>query len=185
MDEVISVVGRARTVEQLLLALSELLYGGFNVFSWHSLGQPSEVDHKDRFIVFIAANDETEFPIEVQFQRLQQPEFSTRLFDSMDEALEYAGANYDLDEAKINFHEELEQLIEEFPQITAKEVEHYQVLDAFMKLGKVSAVPAKFHDERAVALVLVTHGHDEVRVTPMAILVTEDIEEYLELPGEE
>jgi len=182
--QVISVVGRTRTAEQLLFAVQSLLYGGFGINGFHSLGEPG-VDHLDRFIVFVSADGPTEFDFETQAKRLEQPEFSTRLFDSMDEALEYARENYRLDEKKIDFHETLEKLIEEFPQVTAREAEQYQILDAFMRLGKINAVPAKFYDERAIALVLVTHGTDEVRITPMAVLITEDIEDNLELPGEE
>lgn len=180
---VITVVSRASTVEELIGEVGQLLYGGFKILAWYSLGQPG-IDRKDRFLILIGAEDETEYDFETQEARLQSPERGVKEFDSIKEALEYAVENYELEQNRVDSYEEFEQLTESFPQLNTEEIEQFQIFDSLIRTGRVNAVPARLEGERAIALVLATHGPDELRVTPLAILATDNIVASLELPGE-
>lgn len=186
--EVISVVGRAHTDQEIVGEVYSLLYEGYKIFACHSLGQPG-IDNKERFLVLITAGENPEFDFDTQTDRLRNSEsetdFGVKLFDSLDDALEYAQDAYELPSEKVKAHTEMQELIEEFPVITAAESEQFAVLDAFVKLGRVQVVPAQLDGERAIAIVSVTHGPDELRVTPLAILATDELVQNLKLPGEE
>lgn len=186
--EVISVVGRAHTDQEFVGEIFSLLYEGYRIFACHSLGQPG-IDNKERFLVLITAGDLREFDFDTQVDRLKNNEgetdFGVKNFDTLDEALEYAQETYELPSDKVKAHEEMQELIEDFPVISAAESEQFAVMDAFVKLGRVQVVPAQLYGERAVAIVSVTHGPDELRVTPLAILATDELVSNLKLPGEE
>ena len=188
--QVITLVGRAPTVENLIPEVARFLYGGYKIIGFHSLGQPG-IDHKERFLVLISADEQPEHDFETQQSRLKNAKresdepYGVKLFDSLEEALEYSQAEYDLSEKTARNYTEYEELVEEFPLVTASEQEQWMVMDAFIKLGRVMVVPAQLYDERAVAIVSVVHGPDESRITPLAILATEEIVENLKLPGED
>jgi len=183
--EVITVVGRSHTDQQFVSEVFDLLYGGFKPIACHSLGEPG-IDKKERFLVLITADEEIEFDFETQVDRLKNAEetYSVRLFNDLEEALEFAQTEYHLSEDKVQMHTEMEELIEQFPRITAEEAEQLSVMDALIRLGRVSPMPAKLYDERAIAIVSMSVGGGDVRITPLAILATEEILENLELPGE-
>jgi len=181
--EIITVVGRSHTDQEFLGEIFSLLYDGYKIFACHSLGEPG-IDHKERFLALITAGEHREFDFETQLERLKNTDFGVKLFDSLEEALEYAQENYDLSSDKVDMHTEMQELVEEFPMITAAESEQWAVLDSFIKLNRVNVVPAQLDGERAVAIVSVTHGPDELRVTPLAILATDEIVSNLKLPGE-
>ena len=181
---VITVVGRAKNLQQFLVETTQLLYGGFTIVSWYSLGEPG-VDLKDRFLLMISASGETEFEFEVQAQRLESPDVSVKLHETPEDALEYANENYNLPDEVLHKHETLDQLLDEFPNMTASEIEKFSVFDALMTANRVSTIPAKIFGERTVAIVSLVRGPDEIRLTPLALLVTDEIAEHLELPGEE
>lgn len=123
-----------------------------------------------------------EYDVETQTQRLGKATRSARQFNGMEEALEYAREKYDLGEDRVAAHEHLKEAIENFPPVTAEEIEMWAVFDALMKTGRVTLCPAKLDDERAVAIIQVTYGPGEIRITPLAILATEELRDRLELP---
>lgn len=182
--EVISVVGRSHTDQEIVGEVYALLYEGYRIIACHSLGEPG-IDSKERFLVLITSGEHREFDFETQAERLKKVDWGVKLFDSLEEALEYAQENYELSYEKVKMHTEMEELFEEFPIISAAESEQFAIMDAFIKLGRVSVVPAQLYGERAVAIVSVTHGPDELRVTPLAILATDEIVSNLKLPGED
>jgi hypothetical protein len=183
--QVITLVGRDSTIEEFIPKIFRLLYGGYKIIGFHSLGEPG-IDHKERFLCLITASEDHEFDFETQESRLKNSgEYGVKLHDSLEEALEYSQTEYDLSEDKARNYTEYQELVEEFPLPTAAEREQWSVMDAFIKLGRVEVVPAQLYDERAIAIVSVTHGPDESRITPLAILATEEIVENLKLPGED
>lgn len=185
MEEVITLVGRAPTIEHLIPEVANLLYGGFKILGFHSLGEPG-IDHKERFLVLISSDGETEFDAETQESRLRHSgEYGVNLFNSLEDALEYAKEEYKLDESKAEMYAEYEEMVEEFPLVSADEQYQWMMLDAFIKLGRVQVVPAQLDGERAVAIVSVAYGPGEMNITPMAVLATPAIISKLKLPGEE
>jgi hypothetical protein len=181
--QIIVAAGRSQTVEEFVSEIFKLLYNGFKIIGCHSLGEPG-VDHKERFLCLISG-DETEFDFDTQAERLKHSgEYGAKVFDSLEDALTYSQDEYELSADTAESYIKYEELVEEFPEIRAVEKEQWMVLDAFIKLGRVTVVPAKLDGERAIAIVSVTHGPDELRVTPLAILCTDEIVSLLELPGE-
>jgi hypothetical protein len=181
--QVIVAAGRSETLDHFVSEVFGLLYNGFKIMGCHSLGEPG-VDHKERFLCLITG-EETEFDFETQADRLiHSGNYGAKVFDSLEDALAYSQDEYELSADKAQSYIQYEELAEEFPQISATEKEQWLVLDAFIKLGRVVVVPAKLDGERAVAIVTMTHGPDELRITPMAILCTDEIVSLLELPGE-
>lgn len=178
------VVGRSPNEGKFAEEILEDLYNGYFLGPIHSLGEPSKIDEQERFLGLISHGDDPEFDAETQTERLNKATRSARLFDTAQEALDYAGENYGLSEDRIHAHEHMREVMTDFPPVSAEEAEMFMIMDALMRTGRVTICPAKLDDDRAVALVQITYGHGEIRITPLAILATEELKDRLELPYE-
>lgn len=184
---VITVVGRASTDRDFASSVDDLLYDGYSIFIIHPLGEPG-IDKKERFLALVSAIGPTEHDFETQVSRLNNSEeiqFGVKLFDSMDEALDFSKETYGLKQDKVRQHEILEKIQENYPPLTAEEIEQYGVVDALIRTNRITVVPARFDGERAVVICQVTAAAQEMRITPLALLLTEEIVDRLELPHEE
>ena len=177
----ITVVGRSKTAHEFGSEISELLYEGFRIIAWYSLGEPG-IDEKERFLVIIEASDESEYDSETQATRLQTRQTSSEVFTDLTSALEFAQNEYGLAADKVRAYEEYSQLKEDFPPLSADEKEQFDYLDAFTRLGRVAAMPARLNGERVVAIVVMTHGPGELKINAVAVLPNEEISDGLELP---
>ncbi len=142
------------------------------------------MDNSDRYIAFVSCLDEELFD-EVSSQILGKASsnsFGGSSFDNIVDAVEYAAETYNFEVDDDAREEKYNELRERFPLFSAEEWEQFQIFDSLYVTGKVRPIRAKFNDENVVVLAHITGGADEVRVTPMMILITDDIHNDLEIP---
>jgi hypothetical protein len=186
MTNAIIVVGRSETAHDFGHEVSDRLYNGYGIIAIHPLGEPG-LDEKERFLAFVGAMDsegEVQFPFETQVMHLTSSTRTARLFDSFEDALEYAKENYDLDSERVEAHERFERIKDKFPPPTAKEIEQFVVFQALMNFGAFTIVRGLLDDEPCIVIATMTQGPDEMRVTKLALLMTEDIQDRLKVPFE-
>jgi len=186
MDETkfIIAVGRSDNAETFHGEISGVLTDEFTIDGIHSLDVFSEVDGKDRFIGFISSmsdkNVENE-ALEV-VTRIRNMGFGSYQFDTFEEALDYAEENYGYENDDAKRREKFEEMRRRFPSFSALEWEQIQIFDSLYHTGKVRPVRGRYLDEEVVVMVHITAGADEVRVTPMMMLIDDAMSENLELP---
>ena len=182
--KVIIIVGRSETEETFRALIARTLPNTFTLEGIHSLGEYYESDGKDRFIAFVSYVDEEGFDehFETIQRKIRAHSFSANSFDNIADAVEYSAVEYQFepdDEAREARYEEMR---ERFPYFSAEEWEQIQIFDSLYVTGKVKPIRARFNDETVVVLAHSTGGADEVRITPMMILITDEIHEELDVP---
>jgi len=182
--KVLIIVGRSETEDRFRSLIERTLPEGFVIEGIHSLGEYYESDGKDRFIAFISCLDEELFheSFEGILRKSQANSFGANSFDNIFDAVEYASEEYSFEADDEAREEKYQELRERFPLFSAEEWEQIQIFDSLYHTGKVRPIRARFNDEIVVVLAHITAGADEVRVTPMMILITDDIHEELEIP---
>ena len=182
--KVIIIVGRSETEDRFRAMVARTLPEGFTIEGVHSLGEYYESDGKDRFIAFVSCIDEELFNASFDsiYRKTTANSFSANSFDDIGEAVEYATEEYKFLADEDEREQRYEELRERFPLFSAEEWEQIQIFDSLYVTGKVKPIRARYNDETVVILAHITGGADEVRVTPMMILITDDIHEELEIP---
>ena len=178
------IVGRSETEDRFRSQIERTLPEGFVVEAIHNLGEFYEADNKERFMAFVSCLDEELFveSFEAIVRKTKANSFGANPFDNINDALEYATEEYDFETDDITREERYSELRERFPLFSAEEWEQIQIFDSLYHTGKVQPIRARFNDETVVVLAHITAGADEVRVTPMMILITDDIHDDLEIP---
>lgn len=182
--KILILVGRSETEDRFRSQIQRFLPEGFVIEGIHSLGEYYESDNKDRFIAFVSCLDEELFneSFEAILRKTRANSFGANSFDNIADAVEYASEEYDFETDEGLREERYQELRERFPLFSAEEWEQVQIFDSLYHTGKVRPIRARFNDETVVVLAHITAGADEVRVTPMMILITNDIHDELEIP---
>jgi hypothetical protein len=185
----IIVVGRSETAHDFGHEISDRLYDGYGIIAIHPLGEPG-MDEKERFLAFVGTmgGEKAQFPPETQVMHLTTATRTARLFEDFESALEYAQENYDLGQERVDAHERFEKMKDKFPPPTAREIEDFVVFQALMNFGAFSIARGLIDDEPCIVISTMTPGPDEIRVTPLAIMMNNELRDRLELPfdgGEE
>jgi len=182
--KILIIVGRSETEDRFRSQIQRFLPEGFVIEGIHSLGEYYESDNKDRFIAFVSCLDEELFneSFEAILRKTRANSFGANSFDNISDAVEYASEEYDFETDEGLREERYQELRERFPLFSAEEWEQVQIFDSLYHTGKVRPIRARFNDETVVVLAHITAGADEVRVTPMMILITNDIHDELEIP---
>lgn len=181
---IIIIVGRSESEDRFRSQIERFLPEGFEIEGIHSLGEYYESDNKDRFIAFVSYLDEELFheSFDSILRKTRANSFSANSFDNIYDAVEYATEEYDFEADETAREERYQELRERFPLFSAEEWEQVQIFDSLYHTGKVRPIRARFNDETVVVLAHITAGADEVRVTPMMILITDEIHDELEIP---
>ncbi len=182
--KVLLIVGRSETEDRFRSQIERTLPNGFVIEGIHSLGEYYESDGKDRFIAFVSCLDEELFneSFDAILRKTRANSFGANSFDNIYDAVEYATEEYKFESDDGRREEKYAELRERFPHFTAEEWEQVQIFDSLYHTGKVRPIRARFNDEAVIVMAHITAGADEVRVTPMMILITDDIHENLEIP---
>ena len=182
--QILLIVGRSETEERFRSQVERFLTDGFIIEGIHSLGEFYESDNKDRFIAFVACEDKEVFnaSFEAILRKVRSNSFGGNEFDNIFDAVEYASKEYKFEIDDVAREEKYDELRERFPLFSAEEWEQYHIFDSLYHTGKVRPIRARFNDEPVVILAHITGGSDEVRVTPMMILITDGIHEDLDIP---
>lgn len=186
MSNTIIVVGRSETAHDFGHEIADLLYEGYGIIAIHPLGEPG-LDEKERFLAFIGTmgSDDPQFDFSTQVMRLTSSTRTARLFDDAEDALEYAKENYDLDSGRVEAHERFERIKDLYPPPTAKEIEQFVVFQALMNFGAFTIVRGLLDDEPCIVICTMTQGPDEMRITKLALLMNEDLQDKLKVPFED
>jgi hypothetical protein len=143
------------------------------------------MDKKERFISFFSQDiDEENDSVEFACHALRGKGFGVSRHDSYAEAVEHAKQKYHYEDNDEKRQEQFTTIRDRFPYFTASEWESFQVLDALYHTGKVMPIRGRYNDQLVMVFASVAHGVDEIRVTPLAIVVNEFMEGNLELPFE-
>ncbi len=182
--KIIIIVGRSETEDRFRAQIARTLPEGFEIEGIHSLGEYYESDGKDRFIAFVSCENEETLNehFDSIYRKATANSFGASSFDNIGEAFEYATDEYNFLADENEREQRYEELRERFPLFSAEEWEQIQIFDSLYVTGKVKPIRARYNDETIVVLAHITGGPDEVRVTPMMILITDDIHEELEIP---
>lgn|SRR5574338_51847 len=179
------VVGRAESKRDFFEEINPLIKELFKVEGIHSLDEYSEVDNKDRFIIFASSEEDgRQFKDESEalIHRLQTNSYGAAIFDGLSEAIMYAEEKYEFETDDAKRQERRSERLKKFPPFNAEELEQFHIFDSLYHTGKVVPMRARYNEEEVVILAHITFGADEVRVTPMMILINDEIHEELEIP---
>lgn len=182
--KILIIVGRAEDDFSFIKKIEKELPEGFIIEGVHSLNEYSDVDNKDRFIAFISCEDDELFESKSDeiVRSAKGIGFGSSPFNDVYEAFDYAQTNYGFLPDDEEREKRFEEMRERFPLFTAEEWEQVSIFDSLYHTGKVRPIRARFADEPVIVLAHLTAGSDELRVTPMMILITDDIHSELELP---
>lgn len=180
-NRIIIAVGRGTTSHAFAHEVAAELTDNWGVAGVHSLGDRSEVDDKERYIAFIVGEDHEQYTAEKMAGKIIAQGFSAAFFDDLEEAVEYAKERYAFGDEDAYDTKKAEEFREKMPELTAVEVEQIVLFNALFETGRVNISRARFNDEPVIAISSVVKGHDEVRATPLAILVSEGMREDLVL----
>jgi hypothetical protein len=181
-EKYIIVVGRSNNGKEFASVISEVLTDNFSIVGVHSLGERSELDKKERYISFISGQDMGSMNADFICSRFLALGFGSRSFDSQDEAFEYAKETYDFGSEDEEKQQRFNELKEKFPPFSAFEQRAYMIFDSLYKLDRTYPIRARLDDEPVTAIISISHGKEDVIITPVAILVDENIESRIELP---
>lgn len=187
-SQYITVVNRAKNKKEFVKDFSEEFEGkiSFKIRGVHSLGDFFEFDGKERFISFLElTGEESEEEIEVACHALRGKGYGINLHDNIEEAIENAKEKYSFEDNEAKRQEHIVSIRDRFPYFTATEWEQFQIFDSLYQTGKIMPIRGRFEDEPVMVISSVAHGADEIRVTPLAIIVNDHMEGNLELPFEE
>ncbi len=192
ITKVIVVVGRDQTELDFLDRVAPYLYDTFKIRGLYALGRPEELDDSEYFVAFISAAEAGAWTLDAQIKRLsRKPEdgnpLSIKIFDSMSEALDDVNEEYDfpLTEQIQMFRERSEEVFEKYGYATANETADFMTLVALAQSNMLALTRGLLDGVQVPVLVLHAQGSDQSLVRPVAILMTSDILENLELPQRE
>lgn len=182
--KILLIVGRSETEERFRSTIERFLPEGFVIEGIHSLGEFYESDNKDRFIAFISCADEELFNASFEriLKKVRSNSFGGNEFENIFDAFKYATEEYGFESDADAREEKYAELREQYPFFSAEEWEQFHIFDSLYMTGKVRPIRARFNGEPIVVLAHITGGADEVRVTPMMILITDDIHSELDIP---
>lgn len=191
--KVLVIVGRDKTEKRFVDRIGPYLYDSFNIRGIYALGAPEPLDDSEHFICFVAGVETDLWKMEDQMVRLNRKAedgnpMTMHEFDDMDDALQFASVEYGFEEmsAQIQaFRERSHEIFEKFGYATALETERFMVLTALAANGMLALTRGLLDDVRVPVIILVAKGSDTMTVTPLAILMTDDILESLEMPATE
>lgn len=183
-DTILTVVGRAKNDEDFLDGFARYAPDNYEVIMVHSLGEFYEADNKERFICFLFENleEDSVSNISLILHTLRGNGFGVESHEDMDSAIAYAKSNYNFEVDDEKREVKFTEMREKFPFFTAEEWEQFQVFDAMYHTGKIIPIRGRLNDELVMVICSVAQGHDEIRVTPMAVITNDYIQEGLVLP---
>lgn len=173
--------------------MAPYLYDNFEIKGIWALGEPYEGDGSERFVCFIAGSENgswTAENLEKRIKRLVDIKegfpVDVIIFDDMDDALNYANEAFSFDlSSKIQaFRDRSKEIFEKFGYSTAEETEKFMMFTALAQAGMLALTRGVLDDVQVPVVILMAKGSDKIKIKPLAILMTEEIEESLELPSE-
>ena len=189
--KVLVVVGRDTTEENFFKRIAPYLYDNFEIRAVYALGDPLNFDNSERFICFIAGVETDLWTGEAQEMRLIRKEdtskaFGISSFDSMDDALEHAKEKYKFEYSdQIQaFRDKATAVYERFGYSTTEETEQFMITIALAQAGMLHLTRGLFADLKVPVLVLPSKGADGLSFRPIAILISDEVLENLEMPSE-
>lgn len=194
MEQCLIIVGRAKSAKKFTELFAEPLVDNikedkFEIVIVESLGDLSELDGMSRFIAFVLVDDDSKkgMKMESLFSTLINLQMGVRLFENIEDASAYAEENYSYgeeDEDEENdFSDDNEEEDDEFPDFTAEEIEDFLMFESLFRTGKLSTIRGLVYKEPVTVMVQIINGPDQIRVTPYAVMVSEEILENMELPN--
>lgn len=179
------VVGRAENAGQFFNAVHDNIPDQYMIEGIHSLDERYEADNSDRFIMFISSDlDDEEFEersnkIIESFRALG---FGATAFESMDEAFAYAEEEYGFGDDEKEKQEIMTEVRRKYPPFTAEEWEQIQIFDSLYHTGKVRPIRGKYQGQDVIILAHITKGFDMTRITPMMLLINDEIHDEIDIP---
>jgi hypothetical protein len=179
------VVGRAEDAGQFFNAVHDNIPDQYMITGIHSLDERYEADKSDRFIVFISTEIEGE-EFEERSNKLIEGfralGFGATAFESMEEAFTYAEKEYGFGEEEVEQQKIYSEMRKRFPPFTAEEWEQIQIFDSLYHTNKVRPLRGKFQGQNVIILAHITKGSDMTRITPMMLLINDEIHDEIEIP---
>ena len=191
MERILTIVGRAKSEEDFLSAFQDVLPDNYQIHSIHNLGEFYEADEKERYLSLVGEEIVGEkSTMETVAKILFGKQLGAYIHNSLEDAMSFSKREYglqdELEEKIVEHHEKLAEIREKFPFFTAEEVKKFKMFNAFYNNGDIIPFRCRFNDELAIALVSVANGHDEIQISPLGVLLTENMaEEFLSMPFEE
>lgn len=192
MEQCLIIVGRSKSAKKFTELFAEPLVDNikndkFEIVIVESLGDLSELDGMSRFIAFVLVDDDSKkgMKMESLFSALINLQMGVRLFENVEDATAYAQEhyNYGSDVEDEEETEDDEESDDEFPDFTAEEIEDFLMFESLFRTGKLATIRGLVYKEPATVMVQIINGPDQIRVTPYAVMVSEDILENMELPN--
>lgn len=193
MEKCLVIVGRSKSGKKFTETIAEPLVdelskNGFMIETVDSLGDFAELDGLSRFIAFVLVDDDSKkkMRLEQLFSSLMGLQMGVRLFENIEDAKTYAEEHYlynlELEESEEDDEYDPEDDDSEYPRFKAEEIEDFFMFESLFRTGKLATVRGKVYGNPVTVMAHVIHGPDQIRVTPYAIMVSEDILENMELP---
>jgi hypothetical protein len=187
LQKVLTVVGRAENADDFVKTFFDYLPDNYDISGVHNLGEFYEADKKERYLAFITEevfNDKSTTDVVARVLIGQQ--LGAYIHNSLEDAIEYAKKEYGFEDEGVEHEEQFAKMREKFPFFTASEIKQYKQFSAQFHSEDIVPFRCRFNDELAIALVTIANGHDEIQVSPFAVLLTEKMaEEFLSMPFEE
>lgn len=192
MEQCLIIVGRSKSAKKFTELFAEPLVDNikddkFEIVIVESLGDLSELDGMSRFIAFVLVDNDSKkgMKMESLFSALINLQMGVRLFENVEDATAYAEEHYNYgDEDDIDDEElsEEDEEGDEFPDFTAEEIEDFLMFESLFRTGKLATIRGLVYNEPVTVMAQIINGPDQIRVTPYAVMVSEEILENMELP---
>jgi len=181
-NKFITVAGRAASMDEFAAQVKKNLYDNFNIVAVHGLGEFG-IDDKERYLAFVAGESKTGQTFNAQEQKLLEAQFGAHLHNTLEDAYDYSKRNYpSFGDKEEEVQRKFQEMSERFPPVKAQEMEQFNILEALWAAGKIHFVRCLLDDEPCLVLISVASGADELRVRPLAIMMSEDLEARIEFP---
>jgi hypothetical protein len=191
MEKCLVIVGRSKSAKKFTEIIVEPLVDNldadnFAIETVDSLGDFAELDGLSRFIAFVLVDDEShkKMRLEQLFSSLMSLQMGVRLFENFEDAKTYAEEHYlynlEFEDEEEEYDSEYDD--DEYPRFKAEEIEDFFMFESLFRTGKLATVRGRVYGNPVTVMAHVIHGPDQIRVTPYAIMVSEDILENMELP---
>lgn len=173
--------------------MAPYLYDNFEIRGIYALGEPYDGDGSERFVCFISGNESGLWTAENLEKRIKRQvdtkegiPVSVDIFDDMDVALDYASEtlNFELSPKIQAFRDRSKEIFEKFGYATATETEQFMTFTALASNGMLALTRGLLDEVQIPVVVLMAKGSDKVLIKPLAILMTDEILEKLEMPTE-
>ncbi len=190
-NKVLVVVGRSETDLTFHKRIDPFLYDSYEIKGVYALGEPTDLNDSERFVCFIVGTEVGNWTAESQRIRLMRRKdkdagdpLSCTIFESMDDALNFVRDEYDFPIADLitAFRDRSASVANKFGYSTASETEDFQIMMSLASNGVLALTRGLLSGSQVPVVVLLSHGSDKSIVKPIAILISDDIKEVLELP---